>query len=79
MVYKYNPHSNKAFNMRTNGKYLTVKEVAAELQVHWQSVHNYIKRGQLQAFKVGNGYRVDPDALKRFMETRKVKPKGKKL
>lgn len=59
--------------MRT--EYFTVKEVAEILHVHWQSVLNFIKRGDLEAIHIGRGYRIELDALRAFEKSRKVKTK----
>ncbi len=52
-------------------KLLTVEQVASLLQVHWQTILNYIKAGKLRAVKLGRGYRIDPADLKRFIESQK--------
>lgn len=49
-------------------KYYTVHQVAETLQVHWQSVLNYIKRDELEAVKLGRGYRISASALQRFVD-----------
>lgn len=57
-------------------KFYTVQEVADLLQVHWQSVLNYIKSDKLEAVKLGKGYRVSEVALQKFIadhSTRKKK------
>ena len=51
-------------------EYLTVEQVATTLQVHWQSVLNYIKRGELTAIRIGRGYRIDRVALHKFIAER---------
>lgn len=51
----------------------TVEQVASLLQVHWQSVLNYIKRGDLEAIKIGRGYRISPEALDAFLSQRSTK------
>lgn len=51
-------------------KYLSVSEVAEQLQVHWQSVLNYIKRGELEAVKLGRGYRISEKAIEEFIKKR---------
>ena len=51
-------------------EYLTVTQVAALLQVHWQSVLNYIKRGDLPAVRTGRGYRISRVALDQFIADR---------
>ncbi len=48
-------------------KFYTVAEVAEILQVHWQSVLNYIKSGKLKAVKLGKGYRISATALSKFI------------
>lgn len=54
-------------------QYHTVEQVASLLQVHWQSVLNYIKRGDLEAIKIGRGYRISPKALDIFLSQRSTK------
>lgn len=59
--------------MRT--EYFTVKEVAEILQVHWQSVLNFIKRGELEAIHIGRGYRIELAALTAFTDSKRVRMK----
>lgn len=59
-------------------EYLTVEQVAATLQVHWQSVLNYIKRGELTAVKIGRGYRISRTALEKFIDERTTTEDKKK-
>ena len=59
--------------LMVNDKFYTVQEVADLLQVHWQSVLNYIKRGDLQALKLGKGYRISQEALDKFINNRSTK------
>jgi len=54
-------------------KYLTVAQVSEQLQIHWQTVLNYIKSGQLNAIKIGNGYRIGEKDLLDFIEKRSTK------
>jgi excisionase family DNA binding protein len=56
-------------------KYLTVTEVAERLQVHWQSVLTYIKNGELEAVKLGRGYRISEQAIEEFVKKRTTKRK----
>jgi len=51
-----------------NNTFYTVKQVAALLQVHWQTVLNYIKNKKIEAVKLGKGYRVSKDALNSFVK-----------
>jgi excisionase family DNA binding protein len=50
-----------------NNEFLTVKQTAELLQVHWQTILNYIKSGKLKAVKLGKGYRVTKSALSEFI------------
>lgn len=56
-------------------KFHTVREVANILQVHWQSVLNYIKSGKLEAVKLGRGYRISETALQRFIASHSTRKK----
>ena len=58
-------------------KFYTVNQVAAILQVHWQSVLNYIKRNDIEAIKIGRGYRISASALQRFIEKNSTQKKEK--
>jgi excisionase family DNA binding protein len=53
--------------MKSNSFY-TVEQVAELLQVHWQTVLNYIKSGKLKAVKLGRGYRISKDAVDNFVK-----------
>ena len=59
-------------------KYYTVQEVADLLKLHWQSVLTYIKNGELEAVKLGKGYRISQQALDTFIAKRTTKMKGTK-
>ncbi|MCW1908025.1 MAG: helix-turn-helix domain-containing protein [Candidatus Saccharibacteria bacterium] len=59
-------------------KYYTVQDVADLLQLHWQSVLTYIKKGELEAVKLGKGYRISQQALDSFIAKRTTKTKGTK-
>lgn len=51
---------------------LTVRQVCERLQVSDQTVWRWIKSGKLPALSLGGkaGYRISPDDLDRFLETR---------
>lgn len=51
-----------------NNQFLTVEQVAELLQVHWQTILNYIKSGKLKAIKLGKGYRIDQKELDIFIK-----------
>lgn len=56
-------------------KFYTVQEVAEMLQIHWQSVLNYIKNGKLEAIKLGKGYRISDSALQEFIANHSTRNK----
>ncbi len=60
-------------NFLKNNEFLTVEQVAELLQVHWQTVLNYIKNGKLKAVKLGKGYRIPKNALQHFINFNTVK------
>jgi len=52
---------------------LTIKEVAKQLNVHWQTVRNYIDRKELKSVRIGKLVRVRPDDLQEFItDSKKV-------
>lgn len=59
-------------------KYYTVQDVADLLKLHWQSVLTYIKNGELEAVKLGKGYRISQKALDIFIAKRTTKTKETK-
>ena len=44
----------------------SVKDVADRYGVHFRTVHNWIKTGQLRAFKAGQKYQVTESAIIEF-------------
>lgn len=55
-----------------NNEFFTVGQVAELLQVHWQTILNYIKSGKLEAVKLGKGYRIPKEALQHFIKSNTV-------
>lgn len=55
--------------------YYTVQDAANKLNVHWQTILNCIKRGELEAIRIGRGYRISPEALEAFIKQRTTKKK----
>lgn len=53
-------------------EYLTVDQVANLLQLHWQTILNYIKSEKLPAIKLGKGYRISRSELDIFIERNKT-------
>lgn len=60
-----------------NNDFLTVEQVADKLQVHWQTVLNYIKNGKLKALKLGKGYRISQKDLEKFVQANQTRQKAK--
>ena len=55
-----------------NNQFLTVDQVAETLQVHWQTILNYIKSGKLKAIKLGKGYRIEKSEFDNFLKNNKT-------
>jgi excisionase family DNA binding protein len=53
-----------------NKGYYTVEELAEHLHVHWQTILNYIRSGELEAVKLGKGYRISKPAFEAFIKKR---------
>ena len=51
---------------------LTLQQAADELGVHYMTAYRYVRLGQLDAYKVGGGWRVGADALESFRVERQV-------
>ena len=56
-----------------NNNLLTPEQVAEILQVHILSVYSYIRRGKLDAVRLGRSYRIIPDDLTLFIESNRIK------
>ena len=52
------------------GQFLTVAEVARELRVSNMTVYRLIKAGQMRAVRVGRGYRLREDDVRKYLEQR---------
>ena len=53
-------------------KQFTVEEVAEELRVHPETVRQWIREGELDAFDTGRGYRISRHDLDDFIQRRKT-------
>lgn len=47
--------------------FLTIKESADYLKVHWQTIRKYIKNGSINATKIGRSVRIKESDLKKFL------------
>lgn len=54
--------------------YLTVADVAKQLQISEDTVRRWIKSGKLPALKIGKEWRVDPEELKAFLAQSRKRP-----
>lgn len=54
-------------------EYYTVEELSELLQVHWQTILNYIRSGKLEAIKLGKGYRISDKAFQSFLKQQSTK------
>jgi excisionase family DNA binding protein len=55
-------------------EYLKVAEVATLLRVHVRTVRDWIERGEIPAYKIGNHWRIRRADLERAMQARRVSP-----
>jgi excisionase family DNA binding protein len=50
--------------MKTDNKgLLTVKELAADLRVHFATIYRRLKLGEFLAFRIGHGWRFDIETV----------------
>ena len=59
--------------MKGNNNLLTPEQVAEILQVHVLTIYNYIRRGRIDAIRLGRSYRIIPKDLTRFIELNRIK------
>lgn len=48
-------------------KLYTIQEIADMLKVHHMTVRRWIRENQLQAVKIGNGWRISEESLNKFL------------
>ena len=58
--------------MEDNHNLLTPEQVADILQVHILTIYGYIRRGRLDAIRLGRSYRVLRKDLTRFIESNRI-------
>jgi excisionase family DNA binding protein len=54
----------------TMGRFLTVTEVARQLRVSNMTVYRLVNSGQLPAVRVGRGYRITEEGVRKYLEQR---------
>ena len=52
--------------------WLTLEQIAEELQVHIETVRNWVRVKKLPAYKVGRVYRVRRADFEKFLEDRRT-------
>jgi excisionase family DNA binding protein len=55
-------------------EWLTLQQIADELQLHIETVRDWVRTKRLAAYKVGRDYRVKRADLNKFLEERRTKP-----
>jgi len=65
--------------MTNDDKYLTIKEAATHLNVHWQTIRNYIKQGRLKAASVNRTVRIALSELEKLNPAYEGQPKEVEL
>ena len=53
--------------------FLTVEEIAKKLRVKVYTVRDWIRKGELIAYKVGRDYRIKKDDYEKFLQERRTK------
>ena len=58
-------------------EWLTVEQIAKELQIPKKTVQAWIRQGRLVAYKPGKEYRVKKDDLNKFLEQNRTDNKDR--
>lgn len=58
-------------------KYYTVKEIAALLKLHEETVRRAIRQGRLESVKFGRDYRIQHESFIRFLEQKHFRVESK--
>lgn len=53
-------------------EWLTLSEIADDLKVHIETVREWVRKGQLIAYKFNRDYRVKKEDYERFIEERRT-------
>ncbi|MBI4185987.1 MAG: helix-turn-helix domain-containing protein [Chloroflexi bacterium] len=59
--------------MNGDNSLLTPEQVSGILRVHILTVYSYIRRGKLDAIRLGRSYRIVPRDLEAFIESSRIK------
>jgi excisionase family DNA binding protein len=60
----------RASNPFSTARFFTVTEVARQLRVSNMTVYRIVKSGQLPAVRVGRGYRIREDDVRKYLQDR---------
>lgn len=60
----------------SNGFHFTLGTAAKQAGVAKSTISRAIEKGEISASKAGNGYRIDPAELDRWMNSRPAQPSG---
>ena len=63
--------------MKNDKKLLTPTDVGNRLQINERTVTLWLRKGHLRGFKLGKEWRISPDDLQAFLETRANMPPDK--
>jgi excisionase family DNA binding protein len=55
-------------------EWLTLAQIADELQLHIETVREWVRTKRLIAYRVGRDYRVKRTDLDKFLEERRTRP-----
>ena len=58
--------------------WLSVEGIAKELNVSEETVRNWIRRGQLKAYKFGRDFRIKREDYDAFVEGQVAEPRGER-
>ena len=64
--------SLRGMTMKGNNNLLTAEQMAEILQVHLLTVYGYIRRGKIDAVRLGRSYRIIPEDLRLFIESNRI-------
>ena len=64
------PGSSSTTNPSLVERFLTVAEVAKHLRVSNMTVYRLVNSGQLAAVRVGRGYRIREDDVRKYLQQR---------
>lgn len=52
---------------------LSLKEVASRLGMHYNTIYNYVRSGELKAVKFKKVYRIEEEELQKFIKNKRFK------